>query len=153
MRPAAADNRNPWFVALLRVVRCLLQRFLFRIVRCLLQCCPVSVASCKLHAVRCNVACSMLRAVGCRLHAVWSLLSVVRRWSIIVFPLQRCLFRVVCCQVSVACSRWHVARRTSGFVANLSVATVAAVPIRHGAGPRLHFVALRPIERGEVRYE
>jgi hypothetical protein len=26
-------------------------------------------------------------------------------------------------------------------------------PSANGAGPRLHFVALRPIERGEVRYE
>jgi hypothetical protein len=37
-------------------------------------------------------------------------------------------------------------------VATPSVATVAAVPFRHGAGPHPHFVALRPIERGEVRY-
>jgi hypothetical protein len=26
-------------------------------------------------------------------------------------------------------------------------------PFANGAGPRLHFVTLRPIERGEVRYQ
>jgi hypothetical protein len=51
--------------------------------------------------------------------------------------------------LSVACCTTNI-----GFCCTVAtVATVAAVPIRHGAGPRLHFVALRPIERGEVRYE
>jgi hypothetical protein len=121
--------------------------------------CPVlsvvccGVLRCPLHAVRCNVVCSMLRAAGCPLHAAMSPLSVVCSVLYVVkcrLHAVGCMLHGVCC--SVFRRPLHVARRTSGVVAPWSVATVAAVPFRHGAGPRLHFVALRPIERGEVRY-
>ena len=127
----------------LHVASCPLQRCLFHA-----TCRRLSVARCQEPAVRCpslvehrtscvqaalsvvgsGVACSVLFVVSCRLHAVGCMLHGVR------YPLS-------------------VARRTSGFVATLSVATVAAVPCPPGAGPRLHFVAPRSIERGEVRYE
>jgi hypothetical protein len=48
---------------------------------------------------------------------------------------------------TIACCKSTVVVRCNGASCNAST-----VPICRGAGPRLHFVALRPIERGEVRY-
>ncbi len=86
-------------------------------------------------------------ARGCAGHAV-QVTSV--SWYVCCIVTSCLSLLVVCCLLSIAYRimftivvRWLLQR---------CVLLVVMVPFRHGAGPRLHFVALRPIERGEVRY-
>jgi hypothetical protein len=65
-------------------------------------------------------------------------------------PLQRCLSPLVPC--SLPPGRRCPLQRCNAARCNAASCDASTVPIRHGAGPCLHFVALRPIERGEVRY-
>jgi hypothetical protein len=121
------------------VVRCIFVFCLLSCVRlssvtsCLLQCCQrLSVACCVLH-VACAQGCAFSSGCGA--------------WR----PLQRCLSPLVPC--SLPLGRRCPLQRCNAARCNAASCDASTVPICRGAGPRLHFVALRPIERGEVRYE
>jgi hypothetical protein len=115
-----------------RILPAVLRR-LSSVTSCLLQCSQrLSVACCVLH-VACAQGCAFSSGCGA--------------WR----PLQRCLSPLVPC--SLPLGRRCPLQRCNAARCNAASCDASTVPICRGAGPRLHFVALRPIERGEVRYE
>jgi hypothetical protein len=95
------------------------------------------------------------------LPAAMSLLSVVRctsntevsvaAWPGVCSIVVCSVLYVVRCRLHAVGCMLHVEHR--GLLHRRPLQRLQRCPSANGAGPRLHFVALRPIERGEVRYE